>query len=110
MGKGKSPALRGEGTVIVPGHAGTLKRAAVGNGQGLRTGKVSPFGQGCGRGGGRALPGRPCPALPPRARRGKQIHDANIVATMLVYGERRLLTFNADDFRRYGDRLELVVG
>ena len=41
---------------------------------------------------------------------GKQIHDANIVATMLAYGERRLLTFNADDFRRYGDRIELVMG
>lgn len=41
---------------------------------------------------------------------GKQIHDANIVATMLAYGERRLLTFNTDDFRRYGNRIELVVG
>ena len=39
---------------------------------------------------------------------GKQIHDANIVATMLVHGERRLLTFNTSDFRRYGDRIELV--
>lgn len=39
---------------------------------------------------------------------GKQIHDANIVATMLAHGERRLLTFNAADFRRYGDRIELA--
>ena len=39
---------------------------------------------------------------------GRQIHDANIVATMLAHGERRLLTFNATDFRRYGDRIELV--
>ena len=39
---------------------------------------------------------------------GRQIHDANIVATMLAHGERRLLTFNAADFRRYGDRIELV--
>ena len=39
---------------------------------------------------------------------GKQIHDANIVATMLAHGERRLLTFNAADFRRYGARIELV--
>ena len=39
---------------------------------------------------------------------GRQIHDANIVATMLAYGERRLLTFNTADFRRYGDRIELV--
>ena len=41
---------------------------------------------------------------------GRQIHDANIVATMLAYGERRLLTFNAADFRRYGNRIELVSG
>ena len=39
---------------------------------------------------------------------GRQIHDANIVATMLTHGERRLLTFNVSDFRRYGDRIELV--
>ena len=41
---------------------------------------------------------------------GRQIHDANIVATMLAYGERRLLTFNAADFHRYGDRIELLGG
>ncbi len=41
---------------------------------------------------------------------GRQIHDANIVATMLAYGEHRLLTFNGEDFRRYGDRIELVEG
>ena len=39
---------------------------------------------------------------------GRQIHDANIVATMLAHGERRLLTFNTADFRRYGDRIEAV--
>ena len=39
---------------------------------------------------------------------GRQIHDANIVATMLAHGEHRLLTFNVSDFRRYGDRIELV--
>ena len=39
---------------------------------------------------------------------GRQIHDANIVATMLAHGERRLLTFNPRDFRRYGDLIELV--
>ncbi len=38
----------------------------------------------------------------------RQIHDANIVGTMLAHGERRLLTFNVSDFRRYGDRIELV--
>ena len=39
---------------------------------------------------------------------GRQIHDANIVATMLTHGERQLLTFNTADFRRYGDRIELI--
>ncbi len=39
---------------------------------------------------------------------GRQIHDANIVATMLARGERRLLTFNVADFRRFEDRIELV--
>ena len=39
---------------------------------------------------------------------GKQIHDANIAATMLAHGEKRLLTLNAKDFRRYGQRIELV--
>ena len=39
---------------------------------------------------------------------GRQIHDANIVATMVAHGERRLLTFNTADFRRYADRIELV--
>lgn len=32
---------------------------------------------------------------------GKQVHDANIVATMLVHGVPRLLTANAGDFRRF---------
>ncbi len=41
---------------------------------------------------------------------GRQIHDANIVATMLAHGERRLLTLNEADFRRYGDYIELVNG
>ena len=39
---------------------------------------------------------------------GRQIHDANIVATMLTHEERRLLTFNTSDFRRYAHRIELV--
>ncbi len=38
---------------------------------------------------------------------GKQVHDANIVATMLAHGERRLLTFNIRDFRRYAGRIEI---
>ena len=40
---------------------------------------------------------------------GAQIHDANIVATMLAHGERRLLTFNAADFRRYASRIDVVT-
>ena len=39
---------------------------------------------------------------------GKQFHDANIAATMLAHGERRLLTLNVKDFRRYGERIEVV--
>ncbi len=34
---------------------------------------------------------------------GKQVHDANIVATMLTYGIPCLLTHNARDFERFGD-------
>ncbi len=40
---------------------------------------------------------------------GKQVHDANIVATMLAYGETRLLTFNGADFRRFGSLIQVVV-
>ena len=39
---------------------------------------------------------------------GQQIHDANIVATMLAHRERRLLTFSISDFRRFEDRIELM--
>ncbi len=38
---------------------------------------------------------------------GRQVHDANIVATMLEQGIRRLLTFNAADFRRFGRIIDL---
>ncbi len=38
---------------------------------------------------------------------GKQIHDANLVATMLAHGITRLLTFNAADFRRFGPAITL---
>ena len=38
---------------------------------------------------------------------GLQVHDANIVATMLAYGEKRLLTFDAD-FSRYSQMIDLV--
>lgn len=39
---------------------------------------------------------------------GRQVHDANIVATMLAYGIDTLLTHNVDDFRRYEDQITLV--
>lgn len=32
---------------------------------------------------------------------GKQVHDAHLVASMLVHGVTHLLTFNTDDFKRY---------
>lgn len=40
---------------------------------------------------------------------GRQVHDANIVATMLAHGERRLLTFNGADFRRFASLIDVVV-
>jgi predicted nucleic acid-binding protein len=33
---------------------------------------------------------------------GVKVHDARLVAAMTVHGVRRLLTFNAGDFTRYG--------
>ncbi len=39
---------------------------------------------------------------------GKQVHDANLIATMLEHGVRRLLTFNAADFRRFVGAIDLV--
>ena len=41
---------------------------------------------------------------------GRQIHDANIVATMLAHGAQDLVTFNVADFRRYGDRIDVLDG
>jgi predicted nucleic acid-binding protein len=40
---------------------------------------------------------------------GRQVHDANVVATMLAYGERRLQTFNEADFRRFSALIEVVT-
>jgi predicted nucleic acid-binding protein len=40
---------------------------------------------------------------------GRQVHDANIVATMLAHGERRLRTFNEADFRRFAPLIEIAV-
>jgi predicted nucleic acid-binding protein len=39
---------------------------------------------------------------------GKQVHDANIVATMLEHGVTRLLTHNVKDFRRFEPDIELL--
>ena len=39
---------------------------------------------------------------------GKQIHDANIVATMLVHGIGRLVTDNGDDFRRFESHVSIL--
>jgi len=40
---------------------------------------------------------------------GRQVHDSSVVATMLAYGERRLLTFNEADFRRFTTLIEIVA-
>jgi predicted nucleic acid-binding protein len=40
---------------------------------------------------------------------GRQVHDANIVATMLAHGETQLLTFNVTDFQRFASVIEIVA-
>ncbi|WP_242044697.1 type II toxin-antitoxin system VapC family toxin [Anabaena azotica] len=39
---------------------------------------------------------------------GKQVHDANIVATMLVYGIPQLLTYNTSDFARFSGLITIL--
>jgi predicted nucleic acid-binding protein len=39
---------------------------------------------------------------------GNQIHDANVVATMLVHGVGTVVTMNLDDFARFGGYVSLV--
>jgi predicted nucleic acid-binding protein len=39
---------------------------------------------------------------------GKQIHDANIVATMLAYGIPSLLTHNVGDFARFAGTVQVL--
>jgi len=39
---------------------------------------------------------------------GKQIHDANIVATMLVYGIETLLTQNVADMKRFSGKVTIL--
>jgi len=40
---------------------------------------------------------------------GKQVHDCNIVATMLAHGVRRLATRNPGDFKRYHAEISVVA-
>jgi hypothetical protein len=39
---------------------------------------------------------------------GRQVHDANIVATMLAHGETCLRTSNRSEFRRFGQLIEIL--
>jgi len=39
---------------------------------------------------------------------GKQVHDANVVATMLVHGIGSVVTHNTDHFARFGDHVSLI--
>src|SRR5579859_3654394 len=40
--------------------------------------------------------------------RGKQVHDANIVATMLAHGVTKLYTHNVSDFKRYLPLIQIL--
>jgi predicted nucleic acid-binding protein len=40
--------------------------------------------------------------------RGKQIHDANIIATMLAYDIQSLLTLNIDDMKRFTNHIHVM--
>jgi predicted nucleic acid-binding protein len=40
---------------------------------------------------------------------GKQVHDANIVATMLAHDIDKLLTLNVADFRRFESRIQTIT-
>jgi predicted nucleic acid-binding protein len=40
---------------------------------------------------------------------GKQVHDANVVATSLVHGVDAVLTLNTDDFARFAHLLTLIA-
>jgi len=41
--------------------------------------------------------------------KGKQIHDANIVATMRAYGINTILTLNVADFKRFENTIEIIT-
>jgi predicted nucleic acid-binding protein len=40
--------------------------------------------------------------------RGRQVHDANLVATMLVHGVGTVVTMNLEDFVRFGGQVRLI--
>ena len=40
--------------------------------------------------------------------RGKQVHDANLVATMLVHGIGTVVTMNLEDFARFERHVSLI--
>jgi hypothetical protein len=40
--------------------------------------------------------------------KGKQIHDANVVASALTSGVAKLITANAGDFKRFAAELEVI--
>lgn len=39
---------------------------------------------------------------------GRQIHDANVVATMLVHGIEAIATLNSADFVRFNEYVQVV--
>lgn len=39
---------------------------------------------------------------------GKQVHDDNVVATMLVHGIGTVVTMNVGDFARFGDHVQVA--
>ena len=39
---------------------------------------------------------------------GQQVHDANVVATMIVHGTETVVAMNVADLARFGDRVRVV--
>jgi predicted nucleic acid-binding protein len=39
---------------------------------------------------------------------GKQVHDANLIATMLAYGIDTLITLKTADFKRFDDKVKII--
>ena len=40
---------------------------------------------------------------------GKQVHDANVVATMLVHGIETIVTNNENDFSRFAEHIAIIA-